>query len=327
MATKRSNAIEAQARPGETYAEAEARLIAAGTLTKPRKATLRKPPKDDRQMDCFVASLHDIASKDERSIMDVAVFRLSKKEDRSEGMIRYELADGIITVSAGRFGMASVWDYDLVLMGVSYLTEAMNRYRKGQGEIPSRVFKPHIADVLKFCRRSDGGNASRDLIQALTRLNTTFVRIDRLRTTRTGRVKTIAEGENLISNFRVISSKEGTPESLEIEMPKWIYGEIVLGEKPDVLTIHRDFFLIEPGIGRFLYRLARKAAGHGEAAWTFELIHQRSGSTNELKKFTYALRKLIEGNALPEYDLREEQGRSGPVLVMTYRHPRITQKG
>ena len=36
----------------------------------------------------------------------------------------------------GRKGMALVWDYDLVLMGISHITEAMNRYRAGRGESP-----------------------------------------------------------------------------------------------------------------------------------------------------------------------------------------------
>jgi len=53
--------------------------------------------------------------------------------------------------------MASVWDYDIVLMAISHLTDAMNRYREGRGEKPSRIFLPHVSEILKFCRRSDGG--------------------------------------------------------------------------------------------------------------------------------------------------------------------------
>ncbi|ANC47742.1 hypothetical protein A6P55_25870 (plasmid) [Pandoraea pnomenusa] len=48
---------------------------------------------------------------------------------------------------------------------------------------------------------------------------------------------------------------------VEIEVPSWIYREVVEAKKPEVLTVHPEYFLIEPGIGRFLYRLARRAAG------------------------------------------------------------------
>jgi hypothetical protein len=103
-----------------------------------------------------VPSLYDVGTKDSRSIMDVAVFRLSKKDKRAGGVIRYELSDGYVEVKAGPDGMASVWDYDLVLMMVSHLTEAMNRYREGRGEKPGRTYRPHVSDILKFCRRGDG---------------------------------------------------------------------------------------------------------------------------------------------------------------------------
>jgi hypothetical protein len=79
-----------------------------------------------------------------------------QKDKRAGGVIRYELSDGYVEVKAGPDGMASVWDYDLVLMMVSHLTEAMNRYREGRGEKPGRTYRPHVSDILKFCRRGDG---------------------------------------------------------------------------------------------------------------------------------------------------------------------------
>lgn len=78
--------------------------------------------------------------------------------------------------------------------------------------------------------------------------------------------------------------------------------------------------MIEPGIGRFVYRLARRAAGKGEAKWSFRTIYERSGSTGQFKDFSRHLRKIIASNDLPEYDLREERGQSGPLLIMTYRN-------
>ena len=45
-------------------------------------SSLRRPPDGDEQPDFFVPSLYYVVIKDSRSIMDVAVFRLSKKEKR-----------------------------------------------------------------------------------------------------------------------------------------------------------------------------------------------------------------------------------------------------
>jgi plasmid replication initiation protein len=288
-----------------------------------RASSLRRPPAGDEQADFFVPSLYDVAAKDSRSIMDLAVFRLSKKHDRAGEVIRYELPDGYAQVSAGPAGMASVWDYDIVLMAVSHLTEAMNRHRQGRGDKPSRVFRPHASEILKFCRRSDGGRQKDDLVDALIRLNTTHVAVERTKKSRNGRTITVSEGEALISRYKVISTTANNkPDSVEIELPDWIYREVVESTDPNVLTVHPDFFLIEPGIGRFLYRLARRAAGKGQAKWTFQTVYERSGSSGTLNKFAFTVRKLIQGNDLPEYELAEEPGQAGPLLVMTYRGAR-----
>lgn len=285
----------------------------------PVTSSIRKPPSYDTQADFFVPALYDIGTKDTRSIMDVAVFRLSKKNKRAGDVINYTLSDGNITVSAGAAGMASVWDYDLVLMMISQLTKAMNFYRKGQGEKPGRIFRPHIADILKFCRRTYGGKQRDDLVETCIRLNTTHVAIQRARKTKNGRTVTVSEGESLISRYRIIKSRNGKPEYIEIELADWMYKEITEGKNPDVLTVHPDYFLIDPGIGRFIYRLARRSAGKGQAKWAFKTIFVQSGSTGTFKKFTFNLRKLIQSNELPEYLLTEESGKSGPLLVMCHK--------
>lgn len=301
-----------------------------GAETSRRNTSLRRPPLGDEQPDFFVPALYDVGTKDSRNIMDVAVFRLSKKDKRAGEVIRYELPDGYVQVSSGATGMASVWDYDIVLMAVSHLTEAMNRYREGKGDKPGRTFRPHAADILKFCRRSDGGRQKDDLVEALIRLSTTHVAIERTGKGRNGTSVTISEGEALLSRYRVVSSTTtGKPESVEIELPDWIYREVVEGKNPDVLTVHPDFFLIEPGIGRFLYRIARRVAGKGDAKWAFRTIFERSGSSGTFKEFCRILRGIIAVDDLPEYSLSEVSGKEGPVLVMTHRHAtaqRLTQE-
>lgn len=328
---QRQKRIEAAARPGESWEQAAARICEEearadrerGSVKSPFPSpSIRKPPVGDEQPDFFVPTLYDVGTKDSRSIMDVAVFRLSKKDRRAGEVIHYALPDGHVTVSAGAAGMASVWDYDLVLMAVSHLTESMNRYREGRGEKPGRVLRPHVADVLKFCRRADGGKQKDDLVETCIRLNTTHVAVQRIKKGKNGRTVTVDEGESLISRYKIIKSETGKPEYIEIELADWMFREITEGKNPDVLTVHPDYFLIDPGIGRFVYRLARRAAGKGQAKWSFKTIFERSGSTGTFKKFTFTLRKLIEANDMPEYVLSEGEGQVGPVLVMRHRDAR-----
>lgn len=283
------------------------------------KRSLRQPPMMDVQADFFVPALYDVAGKENRSTMDVAVFRLSKKDNRAGAVLRYELADGYIEVKAGPEGMASVWDYDIVLMAISHLTEAVNRWRAGMGDKPSHTFRPHVSEILKFCRKSDGGRQVAEIEAALDRLRSTTIKISR-RGMKNGRPVRELQAEGLINNYRVVSYTDADKiAEVEILIPQWVYEPVVNEKRPDVLTVHRDYFLIEQGIGRYVYRIARQAAGKGQARWYFKTIYERSGSAGSFREFRRILRGIIEANDLPEYALAEGEGQDGPVLVMTYR--------
>ena len=289
-------------------------------VTESHASMLRAAPAGDAQRDLFTPPMWDISTRDSRSMMDVAVFRLSKRDKRPGETIHYELADGYIEVKAGPDGMASVWDYDIILMAISYLTEAMNRHREGRAEKPTRLLRPSVTEILKFCRRPSGGRQYEELESALDRLKNTSLKIVRTRKGRNGRVIRMAEGEGLLSNYRVLSYAEnGVVASVEMEIPNWIYREVVEAKQPEILTVHPDYFLIEPGIGRYLYRLARRVAGRGRARWSFKLIYERSGSTGTFKEFCRMLRKQIQINDLPEYVLSEEPGKTGPMLIIVNR--------
>lgn len=299
--------------------EADAQPVAAPAEKKVTTPSRRKRAVSTSQGDFFTPVLYDVGARDNRGLMDVAVFRLSKKDKRPNSVIRYDLPDGFVEVSSGPHGMASVWDYDIVLMAISHLTEAMNRYRSGKGEKPSQTFRPHIGDILKFCRKENGGNQKDAVVGALQRLSTTYVGYERTNMLR-GKMRTTTEGETLIGKTKTISAaKSGKIEYVEIKIADWMYDEITQGVKPDVLTVHPDYFLSESGIGRFVYRLARKGAGKDTALWGFKTIYERSGSQGSLKEFNRMLRELIADDNLPEYSLAEEEGKEGPMLRMVHR--------
>lgn len=279
-------------------------------------SAIRATPKDDAQHDFFVPSLYDVSGRDSRSLMDVAVFRLSKRAKRAGEIIRHELPDGYVEVSAGAYGMASIWDYDIVLMMVSQLTESMNRYRDGKGEKPGRIFQPHVADILKFCRKNNGARQYQEIHSALDRLQGTQIKFIR----KSGGKEMQTSSVGLIDSYDILSRTDtGKVSSVKIGVPSWIYEEVTNAKRPDILAVHPDYFLIEPGIARFIYRVCRRAAGKGNAFWSFRMLYERSGSTGAFKKFCWTVRKLIAANELPEYALQEQEGREGPILVMTNR--------
>jgi len=215
--------------------------------------------------------------------------------------------------------MASVWDYDLVLMMVSIVNAAMNRYRAGKGKKPDRVVRPRIADIIRYCHRGRGGRQHSELVEACRRLNTTNISMFRTVKTKRGRVVRVSKGEPLISRYEIIENCAGIPESIEMELNTWMYREITEGVTPEVLTVHPNYFLIDGGIARFVYRLARQKAGTGHATWLFSTVYRYSGSAGRFKEFCRVLRRLILADDLPDYRLSEGKGRQGPLLTMTFR--------
>ena len=90
---------------------------------------------------------------------------------------------------------------------------------------------------------------------------------------------TVSEGEALISRYRVVSGTDtDAVDAVEIELPDWIYPEVVEMNRPDVLIVHPNYFLREPELGRFLYRLARRPAGKGHTVWSLRTIYEHYGS-------------------------------------------------
>ncbi|QSR35899.1 hypothetical protein CFI10_12985 [Marinobacterium iners] len=50
-------------------------------------STMRSPPPGDHQADFFIPQLYDVGTRDSRNVMDVAVCRLSKRNNRGSATI------------------------------------------------------------------------------------------------------------------------------------------------------------------------------------------------------------------------------------------------
>ena len=299
--------------------------IAGGLMASlPPRRVLRTPPADDAQLSFFVPAIYDAPIKDDVNLMDVAPFALSKRA--RTGVIQYELKDCIITVEGGaQSGMATVFDYDIFLNMVSYLADEVRRFRideqKGlRPSLPAKVYRPSTSHILKFCRRSDGGKAYLDLEAALDRLTKTTIKIVNLASGSRRQV----DSRPLIGGYQVVTkTARGLPDTIEITIPDWVWSSVVRPDKSlSILTLNPDYFLISSAIGRFLYRLARKAAGKQEAHYKLSDLHHRSGSTQELRFFSRDLRRFVATTRLfplPDYDLSLTEGRDEMILHMLRR--------
>ncbi|PJN92683.1 plasmid replication initiator protein, partial [Amaricoccus sp. HAR-UPW-R2A-40] len=83
----------------------------------------------------------------------------------------------------------------------------------------------------------------------------------------------------------------------------WVYEGIV--NEKSLLTMHPDYFLLSGGLERALYRIARKHAGTRIWWWLcrIEVLRDKTGSDAKPKEFNRMLRRVVETNQLPDYEI------------------------
>ena len=231
--------------------------------------TKRLPPKGDHQPDLFAANFADIPIRDQRDTMERPFFSLAKKPRFAP--IEYDVGGVWVEVSANqKFGIATIWDADILIWASTQITEAIDRGLK-----PSRIIQFHPHNLLKSIRRPTGGEHYVRLRAALERLTHTAVRTN-IR----------AEGKKQAASFHWLESwneltdeKTGETIGVTLTLPDWLFDGIVM--KGGILTIHEDYFLLTGGIERWLYRVARKHAGQQEGGWQFTMrqLYEKSGSS------------------------------------------------
>jgi plasmid replication initiation protein len=267
--------------------------------------TKRLPPKGDIQPDLFAANFADIPIRDQRDTMERPFFSLAKKPRYAP--IEYHVGDVWVEVSANpKFGIATIWDADILIWASTQVTEAMDR-----GMIPNRTIHFHPHNLLKSIRRPTGGEHYLRLRAALERLTHSAVRTN-IR----------AEGKKKAASFHWLESwTEVTDEhsrettGMTLTLPDWLFQGIVM--KGGVLTIHEDYFLLTGGIERWLYRVARKHAGQQETGWQFTMrqLYEKSGSTSRFSDFAIDVRKVVESNFLPEYTAGIHKNDEGDEVI------------
>lgn len=240
----------------------------------------------------FVVATGDAAPRDQRDLMERPFFSLAKAKRTAP--ILYESAGVRVEVlGMAEYGMATIWDADVLIWAASQIVAAEN-----YGLTTSRFFRFTPYQLLVAIGRATGAREYRLLKNALIRLQSTSIRT------------TIRQGEHWrrhqfswINEWEELTTRDGRVEGMEFVLPDWFYRGVT--DRSLVLAIDPAYFRLTGGIERWLYRVARKHAGHQPHGWLFEVahLHQKSGSLARISDFALDLRRIAARQSLLGYRL------------------------
>jgi plasmid replication initiation protein len=265
--------------------------------------------------DFFLADLLGFALKADVTSMEVPIFSLSTRPDRS--IERWTSQDGKrqVTVTPSELGRATQHDKDVLIYVTSQLTAAADLRLP---DAKYRTVRFVAFDFFKTTGRGTSGAEYRALKLSLERLHGTTITTN----IPTGGVQ-IDEGFRLIADWRAIADEErpGMMTAVEIILSVWLFNAI---RSFEVFTLHKDYFRLRRPIERRLYELARKHCGHqATAPIGLDLLRQKAGSKATLKEFRRMVRKVMVADSLPEYRLL--LGQNDTVTMYTKDHRKLTR--
>ena len=243
-------------------------------------------------LDPFEALSGSVAPRDQRDLMERPFFSLAKAK-RVKPILYKTGSTEVQVYAVPEHGMATIWDADVLIWAASHLVEAADR-----GLPTSRFFRFTPYQLLTAIGRATGNRDYTLLRGALSRLQSTVIRT------------TIRHGEgwrrqqfHWINEWEELVTRAGRSEGMEFVLPDWFYRGVL--DRRLVLTIDPGYFALTGGIERWLYRVARKHAGHQSEGWRFDLrhLHAKSASTARYSDFALDLRRIVARQPLPGYAL------------------------
>jgi plasmid replication initiation protein len=240
----------------------------------------------------FRALPGDMAVRDAQDLMAYPFFSLAKT--KRVAPIHFRSGNLAIQVEAtAQFGMATIWDADILIWAASQLVEARDR---GLPTSPLLWVTPY--EILTFSRRGTSARSYQRLRAALDRLQSTTVATS-IRQPSGRRLHRFSWINEWTERF----DPDGRPLGIELVLPDWFYGALL--QDGLILTIDSAYFDLTSGIERWLYRLVRKHAGRQASGWRFDFrhLHAKSGSYAAYRNFACDLRAIADRQALPGYHL------------------------
>lgn len=261
----------------------------AGVGAAPKAPAATLVPVRHQQRDFYVADLLDIAPKDDMASMEHPLFALKTGDKRVR---EYKRGGVTVTVKPGFDGCATVHDKDVWIYCISQLVEGINRGR----EDVSRTVRFTAYDFLVTTNRPTAGVGYTRMAEAMARLKGTVIETN----IETAEIRE-REGFGLVDSWRVVEKKGGRMVAVEVTLPDWLYRSV---QARQVLTLSPDYFRIRKPLDRRIYELARKHCGT-QKQWqcSVKALHEKSGSTDTVRKLRAALKVLVEADQLPDYSV------------------------
>ncbi|GAW87836.1 conserved hypothetical protein [Bathymodiolus platifrons methanotrophic gill symbiont] len=266
------------------------------------KLLRRKHP----QNDLFICDILDATPKDDIASMEHPFFSLSKNPDKE--IRRYEHNGEYIEIAPSAYGMATIFDKDILIFAISQIIAKINL-----GEEPSQIIQFSAYDLLVSINRGTDGRTYERLKTSFQRLKGTTITTCII----TGG-KEETEGFSLIDNWKIIrETPKGRMEGLEIKLSNWLYNAILAKE---VLNLSPDYFRLSKPLERRIYELCRKHCGH-QKVWSIglEKLHKKTGTKDTIRNFRGVIKEIIESDNLPEYKITFDKDKKDKLIV----RPRI----
>jgi plasmid replication initiation protein len=267
----------------------------------------RKEPEETGQPDLFFCDVVDVSIKDSRHAMAVPFLSLSKRP-RFEP-IKYtndNTGDQILVAGAKPFGIATIWDFDIMIWLFGQVATEINN-----GQKPSRNMAFHAYDCLRGIQRTTGGVDYDRLEAALRRLKSTSIH------TNIDNAAPLSDSVGWLDEVHIKRDRKGRAEHIEVTLSNWIYAKVTDPQR--ILTLHKNYFLLTSGVAKQLYRIARKMAGHRSFKISMRELAARAGA-DDYKHFYEQVRQIAALNndtdqAFPEYRVIIEQKGKGRTLT------------
>ena len=267
----------------------------------------------DPQFDFFLPYIADLPLRDQRETMERPFFSLAKR--RRLKPIEYISPNGEVFVnvySNPKFGMATIWDADILIWAASTLYQMK---RKGINDLP-RTLNCQPYDVLKTIGRSTGGREYRLLRDALGRLQATTI----VTNIRVPRGKKHRQFSWIESWTDLVDEHTEQSKGMSLTLSDWFYEGVLM--EGGVLAIDPVYFSITGGRERWLYRVARKhAGGAGEGGFVIPLptLFEKAGAEGTYRRFKFEVQRIVKENSVPEFFFVLELSDREPVLRMIRR--------
>ena len=236
------------------------------------------------------------------------MFSLSTRPDRR--ILSYDHNGVAIQVTPSVRGLATIHDKDVLIYCISQLMAAVNAGRQ-----ISRTVQLKAHDLLVATNRETSGDGYKRLRDALERLAGT-----RITTNYETGGQEVTTGFGLIETWQIVrKTRGGRMVSVAVTLSEWLFRAVL---SKSVLTLNRAYFRLRKPLERRVYELARKHCGR-QPEWQVSLstLHKKAGSTAPLRVFRAAMRGIIAGGTLPDYDMAEAPGdlivftRQGQVIA------------